>query len=76
MRFITSMSVQNPQTFSTASGLARRYGFDQTTPVVRWQLRRGAPWLERITEGGHLYMTTAHGVPDGKLWKFHAGPTL
>lgn len=34
------------------------------------------------TEGPHglnvsgrfLYMTTAHGVPDGKLWKFHAGP--
>lgn len=24
--------------------------------------------------GGFLYMTTAHGVPDGKLWKFHAGP--
>ena len=24
--------------------------------------------------GPYLYMTTAHGVPDGKLWKFHAGP--
>lgn len=22
----------------------------------------------------HLYMTTAHGIPDGKLWKFAAGP--
>lgn len=38
--------------------------------------------LATETEGPHglnisgpfLYMTTAHGVPDGKLWKFHAGP--
>ncbi len=25
-------------------------------------------------DGRHLYMTTGHGFPDGKLWKFEAGP--
>ena len=25
-------------------------------------------------DGEYLYWTTGHGVPDGKLWKYHAGP--
>ncbi|MDH5760150.1 MAG: YncE family protein [Gemmatimonadota bacterium] len=25
-------------------------------------------------DGAYVYMTTGHGVPGGKLWKFHAGP--
>ncbi|MDT8368330.1 MAG: hypothetical protein RQ745_03925 [Longimicrobiales bacterium] len=30
--------------------------------------------LTTSRDGRYLYMTTGHGVPDGKLWKFHAGP--
>lgn len=34
----------------------------------------GPHGLAMSPDGRHLYMTTGHGVPDGKLWKYHAGP--
>ena len=34
----------------------------------------GPHGLNLSPDGRFLYMTTGHGVPDGKLWKFHAGP--
>ena len=34
----------------------------------------GPHGLNVSPDGEFLYMTTAHGVPDGKLWKFDAGP--
>ena len=34
----------------------------------------GPHGLNISPDGRFLYMTTGHGVPDGKLWKFHAGP--
>ena len=34
----------------------------------------GPHGLNVSPDGRFLFMTTGHGVPDGKLWKFHAGP--
>lgn len=34
----------------------------------------GPHGLNASPDGRFLFMTTGHGVPDGKLWKFHAGP--
>mgnify|MGYP001598921486 CR=1 FL=1 len=34
----------------------------------------GPHGLRMSPDGRHLYMTTGHGVPDGYLWKFDAGP--
>ncbi len=34
----------------------------------------GPHGLNMSPDGRFLFMTTGHGVPDGKLWKFHAGP--
>ena len=34
----------------------------------------GPHGLNLSADGRFLFMTTGHGVPDGKLWKFHAGP--
>ena len=34
----------------------------------------GPHGLNISPDGRFLLMTTGHGVPDGKLWKFHAGP--
>ena len=34
----------------------------------------GPHGLNTSPDGRFLFMTTGHGVPDGKLWKFHAGP--
>ena len=34
----------------------------------------GPHGLNISPDGRFLFMTTGHGVPDGKLWKFHAGP--
>ena len=34
----------------------------------------GPHGLRFSPDGRFLYMTTGHGVPGGKLWKFHAGP--
>ena len=48
---------------------------DQTTPVGEMAIENEGPHgLGVSSDGVHLYMTTAHGVPDGKLWKYHAGP--
>ncbi len=48
---------------------------DQTTPVGEMAVENEGPHgLNVSPDGETLYMTTAHGVPDGKLWKFDAGP--
>jgi len=47
----------------------------RTTPVGEMALETEGPHgLNVSPDGEHLFMTTAHGVPDGKLWKFDAGP--
>jgi len=54
-----------------ASGVS----IDQTTPVGEIAVETEGPHgLNVSPDGRYLYMTTAHGVPDGKLWKFDAGP--
>jgi DNA-binding beta-propeller fold protein YncE len=54
-----------------ASGVS----IDQTTPVGEIAVETEGPHgLNVSPDGQFLYMTTAHGVPDGKLWKFDAGP--
>ena len=48
---------------------------ERTTPVGELALETEGPHgLNVSPDGRYLYMTTAHGIPDGKLWKFHAGP--
>jgi YVTN family beta-propeller protein len=48
---------------------------DQTTPVGEMAVENEGPHGLNISpDGRYLYMTTAHGVPDGKMWKFEAGP--
>ncbi len=48
---------------------------DATIPVGEMAVENEGPHgLNTSPDGTYLYMTTAHGVPDGKLWKFHAGP--
>jgi DNA-binding beta-propeller fold protein YncE len=48
---------------------------DQTTPVGEMAVETEGPHgLNVSPDGQHLYMTTAHGMPDGKMWKFDAGP--
>ena len=48
---------------------------DATIPVGEMAVENEGPHgLNVSPDGAYLYMTTAHGVPDGKLWKFHAGP--
>jgi DNA-binding beta-propeller fold protein YncE len=48
---------------------------DRTTPVGEIAVETEGPHgLNVSPDGRFLYMTTAHGVPDGKLWKFEAGP--
>lgn len=48
---------------------------DATVPVGEMAVENEGPHgLNVSPDGTYLYMTTAHGVPDGKLWKFHAGP--
>jgi DNA-binding beta-propeller fold protein YncE len=48
---------------------------DQTTPVGEMAIENEGPHgLNVSSDGRYLYMTTAHGIPDGKLWKYHAGP--
>ena len=54
-----------------ASGVS----LDQTTPVGEMAIENEGPHgLNVSPDGRQLYMTTAHGIPDGKLWKFDAGP--
>ena len=48
---------------------------DQTTPVGEMAVENEGPHgLNVSPDGRNLYMTTAHGIPDGKMWKFDAGP--
>jgi len=48
---------------------------EATTPVGEIPVETEGPHGLMVSgDGRHLYMTTAHGVPDGKLWKFDAGP--
>ena len=48
---------------------------DQTTPVGEMAIETEGPHVLNVSpDGQYLYMTTAHGIPDGKLWKFDAGP--
>lgn len=48
---------------------------DGTTPVGEMAIETEGPHGLNISpDGEFLYLTTAHGVPDGKLWKFDAGP--
>lgn len=48
---------------------------DQSTAVGEMAVETEGPHgLKRSPDGAFLYMTTGHGVPDGKLWKFAAGP--
>ena len=54
---------------------ANGVSIDQTTPVGEMAVENEGPHgLNVSPDGEFLYMTTAHGVPDGKLWKFDAGP--
>lgn len=47
---------------------------EQTTMVGEIPTETEGPHGLRISpDGRHLYMTTGHGFPDGKLWKFEAG---
>ena len=47
---------------------------DQTTPVGELAVETEGPHgLARSPNGRHIYMTTGHGIPDGKLWKIAAG---
>ncbi|MEO6444220.1 MAG: hypothetical protein ABIZ91_13925, partial [Gemmatimonadaceae bacterium] len=34
----------------------------------------GPHGLQITHDGRYLYMTTGHGTPDGKLWKYELGP--
>lgn len=48
---------------------------DRTTAVGEVAVESEGPHgLNMSPDGSYLYMTTAHGIPDGKLWKLHAGP--
>ncbi len=48
---------------------------EKTIPVGELSVETEGPHaLMRSPDGEHIYMTTGHGFPDGKLWKFQAGP--
>jgi DNA-binding beta-propeller fold protein YncE len=48
---------------------------DQSTQVGEMAVETEGPHgLGLAPDGRFIYMTTGHGVPDGKLWKYHAGP--
>ncbi len=50
-------------------------GLDQTVEVGEMAVETEGPHgLNVSPDGRYLYLTTGHGVPDGKLWKYHAGP--
>lgn len=47
---------------------------ERTIPVGEIPVETEGPHgLVTSADGRHLYMTTAHGVPDGKLWKIELG---
>ncbi|HSM05694.1 MAG TPA: hypothetical protein VK858_13850, partial [Longimicrobiales bacterium] len=48
---------------------------DRTIPVGEMAVETEGPHgLNMSADGEYLYWTTGHGVPDGKLWKYQAGP--
>lgn len=47
---------------------------DRTIPVGELAVENEGPHgFATSPDGRYVYMTTGHGVPDGKLWKFDAG---
>lgn len=47
---------------------------ERTIPVGRLPTENEGPHGIAISrDGRHLYLTTGHGVPDGKLWKYATG---
>ena len=45
-----------------------------TVPVGRFPTENEGPHGIAISpDGEHLYLTTGHGLPDGKLWKYETG---
>lgn len=56
-----------------------RYGpggaeVEKTIPVGEIQVETEGPHGLRVSrDGRYLYMTTGHGIPDGKLWKIETG---
>ncbi len=63
-----------------SADLIHRIRFDGTLAVERTTLvgeipteTEGPHGLRISPDGRHLYMTTGHGFPDGKLWKFETG---
>jgi DNA-binding beta-propeller fold protein YncE len=48
---------------------------EKTIPVGEFAAEMEGPHGLTITKDGkYLFMTTGHGFPDGKLWKYHLGP--
>ncbi len=48
---------------------------DKTIPVGEMAVETEGPHGFNFSpDGEYLFWTTGHGVPDGKLWKYHAGP--
>ena len=63
-----------------SADLIHQIRFDGTLSVERTTLvgeipteTEGPHGLRVSPDGRHLYMTTGHGFPDGKLWKFETG---
>jgi len=47
---------------------------NRTIPVGEMQVETEGPHGLRVSrDGRYLYMTTGHGVPDGKFWRFETG---
>ena len=47
---------------------------DATIPVGEMAVETEGPHgFNTSSDGKYIYMTTGHGAPDGKLWKFEAG---
>ncbi|NNK64962.1 MAG: hypothetical protein HKO98_17300, partial [Gemmatimonadetes bacterium] len=47
---------------------------ERTIPVGEMAVENEGPHgFATSPDGRYIYMTTGHGVPDGKLWKFEAG---
>jgi DNA-binding beta-propeller fold protein YncE len=48
---------------------------EKTIPIGELAVENEGPHgFNMSRDGEYLYWTTGHGVPDGKLWKYHAGP--
>jgi DNA-binding beta-propeller fold protein YncE len=48
---------------------------EKTIPIgVEASEMEGPHGLQISRDGQWLYMTTGHGTPDGKFWKYHLGP--